>query len=119
MDTDAADGPPETGSPTVSPDAANEEVTSALDGFVKGNYPDFATLLSSQSSGSTSGLVLIRRMLAEIRKHEVRRILMGNPFTVGIILAYFLLKREELRKIRKLLIAKQYGRQAESIGSMT
>ena len=95
-----------------------QNVTSVLQGFVKGSYPEFMTLLTSQASGSTSGLVLIRRILEEIRKQEVQRILIGYPFTIGIILAYFLLKREELRKIRKLLIAKQYGRQPESIESM-
>ena len=96
----------------------SENVLSALHGFVKDRYPALSTLLSSQSSGSSSQLLLIHRILDEIRKQEVKRILSGYPFTVGIILAYFILKNEELKKIRMLLNAKQYGQPTEKIESM-
>ena len=95
-----------------------QNVTSVLQGFVEGKYPGLTALLSSQASSSTSRLVLIRRILDEIRKHEVQRILAGYPFTVGIILSYFVLKREELGKIRMLLNAKQYGGEQERIESL-
>ncbi|MHC4518077.1 MAG: V0D/AC39 family V-type ATPase subunit [Planctomycetota bacterium] len=95
-----------------------QNVTSVLQGFVEGTYPGLSALLSSQTSSSTSRLVLIRRILDEIRQHEVQRILAGYPFTVGIILSYFVLKREELRKIRMLMNAKQYGREQERIESL-
>lgn len=75
----------------------------------KENYPRLSLLFSVQTSDSTSGLLLISRILEEIKKLEVQRILTGNPFTIGILLAYFMLKNEELGKIRKLLNAKQYG----------
>jgi len=39
----------------------------------------------------------------------VRRILGGYPFTVGVIMAYFILKGEEIRRIVTLLNAKSYG----------
>jgi V/A-type H+/Na+-transporting ATPase subunit C len=95
-----------------------QNVTSVLQGFVEGKYPGLSALLSAQTSSSTSRLVLIRRILDEIRKHEVQRILSGYPFTIGIILSYFVLKREELRRIRMLLNAKQYGRKQERIESL-
>ena len=95
-----------------------QNVTSVLQGFVEGKYPGLSALLSAQTSSSTSRLVLIRRILDEIRKHEVQRILSGYPFTIGIILSYFVLKREELRRIRMLLNAKQYGREQERIESL-
>lgn len=95
-----------------------QNVTSVLQGFVEGKYPGLSALLSSQTSSSTSRLLLIRRILDEIRRHEVQRILAGYPFTVGIILSYFVLKREELKKIRMLLNAKQYGREQERIESL-
>jgi len=94
-----------------------ENVTSVLQGFIAGKYPGLSTLLSGESSSSTARLTLIRRMLDEIRKQEVHRILAGYPFTIGIILSYFVLKRDELQKIRMLLNAKQYGRQQERIES--
>jgi len=95
-----------------------QNVTSVLQGFIEGKYPGLSALLSAQAADSTSRLMLIRRILDEIRRHEVQRILGGYPFTVGILLAYFLLKAEELKKIRMILNAKQVGRSLERIESM-
>ncbi len=95
-----------------------QNVTSVLQGFVKSKYPGLSALLSSHTSDSTSRLLLIRRILEEIMKHEVQRILAGYPFTIGIILSYFILKRDELRKIRIIVNAKQLRIQQERIESM-
>ncbi|HCO94787.1 MAG TPA: hypothetical protein DIU00_12690 [Phycisphaerales bacterium] len=95
-----------------------QNVTFILKGFVNSKYPELSALLSSQAPDSTSRLVLIRRMLQEIIKYEVQRILSGYPFTVGIILSYFILKKDELTKIRMILNAKQYGIQQERIEGM-
>lgn len=95
-----------------------QNVTSVLQGFVKSKYPGLSALLSSHTSDSTSRLLLIRRILEDIMKHEVRRILAGYPFTIGIILSYFVLKRNELKKIRIILNAKQLHIQQERIESM-
>ena len=95
-----------------------QNVTSVLGGFVKSKYPGLSALLSSQTPDITSRLGLVSRILEEIMKHEVRRILAGYPFTIGIILSYFALKRDELRKIRMILNTKQYGVQQERIESM-
>jgi V/A-type H+-transporting ATPase subunit C len=95
-----------------------QNITSLLQGFVKGKYPGLSALCDSQTSDSSSRLLLIQRILTEIKRHEVKRILSGYPFTIGIILAYFLLKKDELQKIRLLLNAKQYGEPQERIESM-
>jgi len=95
-----------------------QNVTATLQGFVAGKYPGLSALLSAETSSSAARLMLVQRILAEIRKHEVQRILAGYPFTIGIVLSYFVLKRDELQKIRMLLNAKQYGRQQERIESM-
>ena len=95
-----------------------QNVTSVLQGFVKSKYPGLSALLSSHTSDSTSRLLLIQRILEEIMKHEVQRILTGYPFTIGIILSYFVLKRNELKKIRIILNAKQLGILQERIESM-
>ena len=95
-----------------------QNVTSVLQGFVKSKYPGLSALLSSQTPDSTSRLLLIRRILEEIMKHEVQRILAGYPFTIGIILSYFVLKRNELKKIRTILNAKYYRIEQERIESM-
>jgi len=95
-----------------------QNVTSVLQGFVEGKYPGLSALLSAPASDSTSRLMLIRRILDEIRRNEVQHILAGYPFTVGIILAYFILKGDELKKVRMILNAKQAGRSLERIESI-
>ncbi|UCD50377.1 MAG: V-type ATPase subunit [Phycisphaerales bacterium] len=95
-----------------------QNVTAVLQRFVEGKYPGLSALMSSPASSSTSRLMLIRRILDEIRRHEVQRILGGYPFTVGILLAYFLLKADELKKIRMVLNAKPMDRPLERIESM-
>ena len=95
-----------------------QNVTAVLQRFVTSKYPGLSTLLSAQTTDSTSRLLLIRRILEEIMKNEVQHILAGYPFTIGIILSYFILKRNELKKIRFILYAKQYGIRQERIESM-
>jgi V/A-type H+-transporting ATPase subunit C len=51
-------------------------------------------------------------------KIEVRKILTGYPFTIGIILAYFILKSDEIRKIMTVLNAKFYEWPEERILSL-
>ena len=95
-----------------------QNVTAVLQRFVKDKYPGLSALLASQTSDSTSRLLLISRILEEIRNQEVTRILAGYPFSIGIILAYFMLKNGELKRVRMILNAKQYGRPEERIGGI-
>ncbi|MEN6423829.1 MAG: V-type ATPase subunit [Phycisphaerales bacterium] len=95
-----------------------QNVTSVLQGFVKARYPGLSAMLSSQVSDSASRLLLIRRIMEEIMRQEVQRILTGYPFTVGIIVAYFVLKKNELDRVRIILNAHQQGIQPERIESL-
>lgn len=96
----------------------SQNVSAVLGGFIKEKYPGLSALLSASVSDISSRLLLIRRILEEIRKHEVQRILTGYPFTIGIILAYFILKRDELKRIMIILNGQKYGKQQERIESM-
>ena len=89
-----------------------------LGDIIEGQYSEYATLLSAQATVNTSGLRLISMILEEIHQQEIRRILRGDPFTIGIILVYFLLKGKELSTLRRLLTAKRYGRQQDAMESM-
>lgn len=92
-----------------------QNVTTMLRGFVRSRYPALSMLLAAETTDTTSRLLLVRRVMEEIMKHEVQRILTGYPFTVGIILAYFLVKKRELNTLRTVLNAKQYGIAQERI----
>ena len=85
-----------------------ENIAHFLQGLVKVNYPDISILLSTDTHDSTSRLILIERLLEQIMVHEVKKTLAGFPFTIGIIFSYYILKRNEIRKIQTILNAKQY-----------
>jgi len=93
----------------------SEDVTDIISDFVKKKYANLSPLLKVQGAEVPSRLVLIERLLEEIMKYEVQRVLMGNPFTIGIILAYFVLKKWEIKKVMTILNAKLYGIDAERI----
>jgi V/A-type H+-transporting ATPase subunit C len=95
-----------------------QNVTAVLQDFVKGQYPGLSTLLGAKGTDSTSRLLVIQRILEEIKRQEVKHILIGYPFTIGIILAYFFLKGEELSRLRTLLNAKVYGKTPERMTGM-
>lgn len=95
-----------------------QNVPLILQGAVKTNYPGLSTLLSSQTPDMTSRLLLIERVLEQIMIHEVQRILAGYPFTIGILLSYFILKRNEIKRVKTILNAKQYDIPEERIEGM-
>ncbi len=86
--------------------------------LVKKRYSEYAPLLAAQGSGSQSRLVLLERILEQIMLTEVRHILSGYPFTIGIILSYFILKRNEIKKVMTILNAKFYQLPEERIKSV-
>ncbi|MDO8535867.1 MAG: V-type ATPase subunit, partial [Candidatus Omnitrophota bacterium] len=58
---------------------------------------------------------LIEAFLYEIMLKEVRRALGGNPFTIGTVFGYLILKRRETKNIISLLYAKAYGIKKEDL----
>ncbi len=94
---------------------ASQSVAGILEGVIKKKYPGVATLLATPTADTHSRLLLIERILEQILVHEVGRILAGYPFTIGIILSYFILKKNEVRMIRTVLLAKQYRLPKERI----
>ena len=94
---------------------ASENVARILQGIITKKYPSLAVFLSSEASDTNSRILLIEQVLDHILMLEVRRILSGYPFSIGIILAYFILKRRDIRRIGAILNAKQYNMKRERI----
>ena len=84
---------------------------------LKRRYPGMSGMLSAQGTDSYSRLIFMERMLDKILEQEVHKVLAGYPFTIGIILVYFVLKRAEIRRISTLLNAKYYGIEFDRIKS--
>ncbi|OHD61665.1 MAG: hypothetical protein A2096_01230, partial [Spirochaetes bacterium GWF1_41_5] len=67
----------------------------------------YASLLVMISgSGQDSSPLMVDRLLYFILVQEVKKILCSYPFTIGIILAWFILKRQEIKNIRSILNAR-------------
>ena len=95
-----------------------QNVSTILQSVVKKRYPGLSPLLSSQTSDSNSRFLLIERVLEQIMKHEIQRILVGYPFTIGIILSYFFLKTNEIKQLKTVLNAKYYAIAEERVEGM-
>ena len=74
-------------------------------------------MLGTPTSDSAARLRVLQQILEEIKRQEVQHILSGYPFTIGIVLAYFFLKGDEMARVRTLLNAKHYGLTPELMGS--
>lgn len=61
-------------------------------------------------SGATpfDRLLLAETVSAEMREKQARKALCGNPFSIGMIIAFFIRKRLEIQRIITLLNAKYY-----------
>jgi V/A-type H+-transporting ATPase subunit C len=95
---------------------ASDNPSVILSGLVRRKYSGLSAMLSPQEyTESYSRLVMIERILEQILLLEVRHLLAGYPFTVGIILAYFVLKSSEIRRIMTILNAKFYNWPEERI----
>lgn len=70
-------------------------------------------LLPREHQGGESSAVeetlRIEELLAEHQRRAYRRLLGGEPFTIGTALAYFFLNKEEFRRIKAILNGKYYG----------
>lgn len=96
----------------------SEQVADPLLQLLNKNYPRIMTLLSQKSHLSSSRLTLIEQMLEQIMHDEVIRLLRGYPFTVGIILSYYFLKRLEIKRIRTVLNAGYYELSREQAANL-
>ena len=71
--------------------------------------------MTNSPGGSHAGLSIISNILDLILTNEVHHVLAGYPFTIGIILAYFILKGNEVKKIMTILNAKYYNLDTDKI----
>jgi V/A-type H+-transporting ATPase subunit C len=95
---------------------ASDNPSAVLAGLVRKKYSGLSAMLTPQEHAeSYSRLVMIERILEQILLAEVRHLLAGYPFTIGIILAYFVLKSAEIRRIMTILNAKFYNWPEERI----
>lgn len=86
----------------------NKDSSALIEEFVDQYYPSLSSLFTQRARNQMSRLVFLEKFLAEIILSEIKKVLSGYPFTIGIILSYFILKQRELRKISAILNAKNF-----------
>lgn len=78
----------------------------------------YSSLIARDASEGARGverLALLEELLRSILFQEIRRTLGGYPFTIGTVLAYFLLTQNEVRLLISVLNAKYYELEPERI----
>ncbi len=103
---------------------SSDDPIAVLSGIVKHHYPQISEEIASirrtaddltTVEENNREIVLIEAYLGERRKREYRKILVGDPFSIGVVLAYFFLCLQEDGIIRAILSGKYYGRSEEKI----
>ena len=92
------------------------------DGFEE-NVGDLVKRVFPNGSGDNVGettthfdrLLFVETISSELKAKQAQKALGGNPFTVGIVIAFFILKRIEIRRIITLMNAKYYRLEKERI----
>ncbi|MFO7849239.1 MAG: V-type ATPase subunit [Spirochaetia bacterium] len=92
-----------------------DNIENALATLLSKEYRGYRAFAELEGGDPYTYLQGVEDMLRRILYDEVKRLLWGNPFTVGTILAYLFLKRKEVRSVVRLLNAKQYGLSEERI----
>lgn len=102
----------------------SDDPMSLLSGIVKHHYPQISEEIArirrtaddlTTVEENNREILLIEAYLGERRKKEYRKILLGNPFGIGVVLAYFFLCLQEDGILRAILSGKYYGRSEEKI----
>ncbi|MBN1997435.1 V-type ATPase subunit [candidate division KSB1 bacterium] len=94
---------------------AGSDIFVLLKPVLGSNYSGLSTLLAAHENRQISRLVILEQILEKVLFMEVKRILSGYPFTIGIILCYFILKSNEMRKIKTILNANKYKIASERV----
>ncbi len=107
----------------------SDDPISALKEIVQRRYPqiideiehirrtadDFTTMEENARQ-----IMLIEKYLGERRQKAYQRLLLGKPFSIGVVLSYFFLERQEDSLIQAVLSAKSYswdeGKIREALG---
>jgi V/A-type H+-transporting ATPase subunit C len=100
---------------TIRSSYQSNDTVQTLTDMLRHRYPPLATLYTERNAHGESRLSLLEALLNELLLLEVHRVLGGYPFTIGVILAYFVLKQAEIRRIMTVLNAKSYDIEPERI----
>jgi V/A-type H+-transporting ATPase subunit C len=100
---------------TLSLSTGDQSMKEFISQIIKTKYSELSLMMNVATTDERSRLVMLERILDEILLIEVRRAMSANPFNIGIIMAYIMMKRAEVRKVRTVLNGLVYGMSKEKI----
>lgn len=83
--------------------------------ILKKSYPELSALSISDKHHFSGQALLFEQLLDETRKRKFSGILLGYPFTIGIILVFFFMSESEQRFISSVLNGKNYDFSSKQI----
>ncbi|MBI9105581.1 MAG: V-type ATPase subunit [Spirochaetales bacterium] len=87
-------------------DAAQGSITPT--DLLKKDYPELSAFSISDKHNFSGQALLLEQLLDETRKTKFTNLLIGYPFTVGIILVYLFMSEREMKYISSVLNRKYY-----------
>ncbi|MBN1561765.1 V-type ATPase subunit [candidate division KSB1 bacterium] len=93
----------------------NEDVSGILAALMEKSDRSLKTFFNQDVRERQARLLFVEKIAEHVLLYQARKILFGPPFTIGILLAYLILKQNEIKKIMTVLNAKNYNYQPERI----
>lgn len=87
----------------------------ALGVLLSGRYKSYRAFAGEHRSNPYVRLQLAEGLLRQILGDELDRLLKGNPFTIGTIIAYVFIKHREIDILIRIINAKYYGLSEDKI----
>ncbi|MBT3275617.1 MAG: V-type ATPase subunit [Spirochaetales bacterium] len=97
---------------------ASGDSAEIVEKYITGRYRGLTPLLGTKSANKYTKHLILERIMDEVVSLEIRRVLTAYPFTLGIILSYFILKRRETRRIKLVLNGIFYGLDEDRIQNL-
>jgi V/A-type H+-transporting ATPase subunit C len=96
---------------------SNDSISSSITpaDLLKKDYPELSALSISDKHNFSGQAVLLEKLLDETRKTKFNNLLIGYPFTVGIILVYLFMSDREQKFISSVLNGKNYKLSSKKI----
>jgi len=96
----------------------NEDISTILSALMAKSDRSLKSFFRSDLRERNAKLLFIEKITEQILIYNAHKILSGPPFNIGIILAYFILKKDEMNKIMTILNAKNYNYQPQRISEL-
>jgi len=88
--------------------ASTGSIKDSLPILMAKGYGKIFALSGFDRTSVSDRILIIEGVLNTILENEIRKMLTGYPFTIGIVISYFLIKRRETGRVMKILNAVNY-----------